>query len=96
MAGREQLVESINCMSRLLTAIKDCFIQKREIKDEIINIGSTILLADLQELREIRESGKGFRASDGRLQSVVEGERHETREAVARCEEGHKGTASVL
>ena len=70
---RDQLVDNINSLSGLLTAVKDCFIQKREIKDEIINIGFEILLADLRELRQMREKGKGFRASDDHVHSVGEG-----------------------
>jgi len=58
MTESSELIESINCMARLLTAVKDCFVQERAVKDEIINIGSEVLLADLRELRQMRENGK--------------------------------------
>jgi len=51
----EQLLNELNCMASLLTAIKDCFIQDRKVKDEIITLGSEILFGNLRELKEIRE-----------------------------------------
>jgi hypothetical protein len=52
---RDRLLNEIDCMSRLLTAVKDCFIQKREVKDEIITLGSDILLENLRELKRMRQ-----------------------------------------
>jgi hypothetical protein len=52
---RNQLVDDINCMSRLLTAVKDCFIQDRTVKDEIISLGSAILLENLREMKKTRQ-----------------------------------------
>jgi len=60
-----QLVEEMNCMARLLTAVKDCFIQDRKVKDEIITLGSEILLEDLRAVgnRSPATEGSAFTAA---------------------------------
>lgn len=52
----EPLVERINCIAGLLKAVKDCFVQDRGVKDEIIALGTGILVRDLRTLKELQEA----------------------------------------
>lgn len=43
-------LERISCMAQVLSAIKDCYVADRSIKDNIINSATAILTKDLKVL----------------------------------------------